>query len=301
MKNSSRPVGLCMLSLGLFGLVGCAHPRATMPPDFHHYTLDDQSPADPSLQARLEALNNELCTRHGLDGGQAAVGLLDLRRPRLAVIHPDRIEYAASVPKIGILLAYFQLHASAATNLDAETRRELGLMIKVSSNELAAKYSAQMGLRRVQEVIDSYGLYDRDRGGGLWVGKHYGRNDERSPDPVGGHSHAATVRQLLRFYLMLEQGRLVSPQASQTMRAIFESPGIPHDDHKFVRGLAGRNLEIIRKSGSWEDWLHDTAVVTGPGRHYILVALTRHANGDAYLADLARRVDDFMADHGPER
>jgi len=37
-------------------------------------------------------------------------GLLDLKTLRLAMIHPDREEYAASVPKIGILLAYFQLH-----------------------------------------------------------------------------------------------------------------------------------------------------------------------------------------------
>ena len=31
-----------------------------------------------------------------------------LRTLRLALIHPDRIDYAASVPKIGILLAYFE-------------------------------------------------------------------------------------------------------------------------------------------------------------------------------------------------
>ena len=29
------------------------------------------------------------------------------------MIHPDRIEYAASVAKVGILLAYFQLHPEA--------------------------------------------------------------------------------------------------------------------------------------------------------------------------------------------
>ena len=38
----------------------------------------------------------------------------------------------------------------------------------------------------------------------------------------------------------------------------------------------------------------DTAVVTGGGRHYILVALTEHAKGDAYLEALAGRVDALM-------
>jgi hypothetical protein len=44
------------------------------------------------------------------------------------MLHPDREEYAASVPKIGILLAYFQLHPEASTNVDGTTRHELGLM-----------------------------------------------------------------------------------------------------------------------------------------------------------------------------
>jgi beta-lactamase class A len=79
------------------------------------------------------------------------------------------------------------------------------------------------------------------------------------------------------------------------MRAIFLSPNIPHDDHKFVKALEGRGLTILRKWGSWEDWLHDSAIIEGPGRHYILVALTHHPQGDAYLEDLAREVDDVMA------
>ena len=37
-------------------------------------------------------------------------------------IHPDREEYAASVPKVGILLAYFQLHPDAATSLENAAR-----------------------------------------------------------------------------------------------------------------------------------------------------------------------------------
>ena len=61
-----------------------------------------------------------------------------------------------------------------------------------------------------------------------------------------------------------------------------------------LEGLAGRDVQIIRKWGSWEDWLHDAAVVTGGGRHYILVALTKDPNGDEYLVELANTVDDLM-------
>jgi beta-lactamase class A len=168
-------------------------------------------------------------------------------------------------------------------------------MVKASSNESASRFSRQLGLRQIQEVINSYGLYDREHGGGIWLGKHYGQSEERMTDPVGGYSHGATVRQVLRFFLLLEQGRLVSPEASAAMRKIFESPEIPHDRHKFVLGLSDRPVTVIRKWGSWEEWLHDAAVVKGPGRHYILVGLTRHRNGDSYLAALAREIDDLLA------
>jgi beta-lactamase class A len=256
--------------------------------------LDYDTKIDATLQRDLERIDETLRAKHAMATEDTAVGLLDLETQRVAMIHPDRIEYAASVPKLGILLAWFALHPESAPALDAATRHELGLMVKASSNEMAAKYSRAMGLQAIQNVLNEYGFYDATRGGGIWVGKHYGPNSERIGDPVADHSHAATVRQLLRFYLLLDQGRLVSPEASETMRALLASPDIPHDDLKFVRALKHRNVTIFRKWGSWQEWLHDTALVTGPDRRYILVALTHHARGDEYLEDLARAVDDLM-------
>lgn len=267
---------------------------------FAHYTLDYTTPTDPALQAKLEALDAALRAKYGMTTNQTAAGILDLKQLRLAMVHPDRGEYAASVAKVGILLAYFQLHPQAATNLDEQTRHELGLMAKISSNEMAAKFSQEMGLKRIQEVLNSDHFYDAQHGGGIWVGKHYGAGHERYGDPVGDNSHAATVRQLLRFYLLLEQDKLVSPEASRTMREIFASPDLPHDNIKFVKALAGRNLQIIRKWGTWQDWLHDSAVITGPNRQYILVGLTHHPKGDDYLEDLARAVDDWMGGAAPK-
>jgi beta-lactamase class A len=261
---------------------------------FENYTLNYESPTNPALQARLEAIDARLRAWYGMTSAQTAAGVLDLNRLQLAMIYPDRMEYAASVAKVGILLAYFQLHPAAATNLDAQSRHELGMMAKISSNEMAAKYSQAMGLRPIQAVLNSYHFYDTNHGGGIWVGKHYGVGGERIGDPLANNSHGATVRQLLRFWLMLEQDKLVSPDASKRMREIFASPELPHDDIKFVKGLAGRKVEILRKWGSWENWLHDTAVITGPGRRYILVALTNHPKGDDYLAELAAAVDDLM-------
>jgi beta-lactamase class A len=268
-------------------------------PSFANYTLDYNTPTNAALQAQLEALDARLRAKFGMTTEQVSVGVLDLIGLRLAMVHPDRIDYAASVAKVGILLAYFQLHPEAATRLDPQTRHELGLMVKISSNEMAAKFSRELGLRQIQQVLNSCHFYDTNHGGGIWVGRHYGGGGERIGDPLSDHSHAATVRQLLRYFLLLEQGKLVSPEASQTMCEIFASPDIPHNNTKFVKGLAGRDVRIIRKSGTWENWFHDTAVITGPGRHYILVALTRHPKGDDYLVELAPAVDDLLTPNHP--
>ena len=271
-----------------------SHETFCLNTSFETYTLGFNSPVDPDLQRDLERIDSTLRQGLGMTTEQSAIGLLDLRSLRLAMIHPDRGEYAASIPKIGILLAWFHKHPEAASVLAPEVRHELGVMIKASDNEIAAKYSRELGLVEIQRILDSYGFYHPQHGGGIWVGKHYGLDTERHGDPVGDHSHAATVRQLLRFFLLLEQDRLISPAASEKMRQIFLSPEIPHDHIKFAKGLTGKNVEIIRKWGSWEHWLHDAAVVKGAYEHYILVALTYHPAGDAYLAELASSIHELL-------
>ena len=61
-------------------------------------------------------------------------------------------------------------------------------MAKASNNEMAAEFSRELGLKEIQQVLNSYGFYDTNHGGGIWVGKHYGKGDERYGDPVGDNS-----------------------------------------------------------------------------------------------------------------
>jgi beta-lactamase class A len=290
----ARPWIVALVAAIGLALTGAKLEAQSMHRSFDNLMLDFTTPTDAELQASIETIDARLRTKRGMTAEQTAVGVLDLRTHRLALVRPDKIDYAASVPKIAILLAWFHEHPEAATKLDTHTRHELGLMIKVSDNAMASKYSQQLGLKRIQEILGSYGFYDAKHGGGIWMGKHYAKAGERVLDPVGGHSHGATVRQLLRFYLLLEQGKLVSPAASKTMREIFASPEIAHRDDKFVKGLAGRDVQILRKAGWWETWFHDSAIITGSGRHYLVVAMTHHAKGDDYLAEFAAAVDDVM-------
>jgi hypothetical protein len=39
---------------------------------------------------------------------------------------------------------------------------------------MAAKYSRELGLQQIQQILNAQGFYDPNRGGGIWVGRHYG-------------------------------------------------------------------------------------------------------------------------------
>jgi N-acetylmuramoyl-L-alanine amidase len=253
---------------------------------------------DPYLQRRLVEIDRGLCGELGIAVEQRACGVVDLNRGRLAMIRPNAMFYAASVPKIAILLAYFYENPEAATDLDPVIEEELGRMIKQSDNALAAQFSEELGLITIAYVLENrrYRFYDKKRGGGLWMGKHYSKSEERLRDPLKNLSHAATVRQCLRFYLMLEQGRLISPEASARMKGIFASPSLDPVESKFVKGLAGTGATILRKSGTWKDHHLDTALIEHDGRCFILVGLTEHPRGAEYLERLAVEVDRLLVD-----
>src|SRR6185312_3637859 len=102
--NRFASVGL-LAALFLAGGCGMVAPR--MNSNFQNYALDYDTPVDAALQSRLEELDATLRARYGMSADQTEVGLLDLRGLRLAMLRPDREEYAASVAKIGILLAWF--------------------------------------------------------------------------------------------------------------------------------------------------------------------------------------------------
>jgi hypothetical protein len=63
---------------------------------FASWVLDYSTPTDPGLQAALERIDAAARHKHGLAPAHTDVGLLDLRRLRLAMIHPDRIESSSS-------------------------------------------------------------------------------------------------------------------------------------------------------------------------------------------------------------
>jgi beta-lactamase class A len=252
---------------------------------------------DVSLQKQLESTLKKL----GLDEaarnrtlGVTIVDITDLEEPRVASVNGDNMLYAASLPKIAILMGAFVEIEQGNMELDDDTRESLTRMIRNSSNADATRMLNHVGKDRLLEILQSdlYHMYDPAVNGGLWVGKEYGSSSAYKRDPLHNISHGATPMQAARFYYLLETGQLCNPKLSAEMKSMLGNPGI---NHKFVKGLAEfPDAKIYRKSGSWKKWHADSAIVEASGHKYIVVALAEDSRGGSWLSQLIKPIHQFM-------
>ena len=252
---------------------------------------------DPGMQRRLESVIHRLHLDAPVSEGRLAVALVDiskLHEPRMASVNGDDMLYAASLPKLAILLGAFVEVERGRITLDSETRQSLTDMVRVSSNFEATRMLNRVGKTNLITILRSnrYRLYDPATNGGLWVGKEYGTAAAYQRDPLHHLSHGATALQTARFYYLLETGRLVGRRLSREMKQMLGNPGI---DHKFVKGLADyTGVKVYRKSGSWSRWHADSAIVEDGKRKYILVGLAEDTNGGRWLEELAHEIHPLM-------
>ena len=260
--------------------------------------LDEQ--VDASLQASLETrLNSNPLWRRLIANNKMAVGLVDLRDPRLprfARVNGDTMMYAASLPKLAVLFAASKALADGALPDTAAVRSDMRQMMSRSDNDAATRLIDKLGFARIEAALtdERYGFYNANAGGGMWVGKRYAKTGLRLGDPLKNISHGATVTQVSRMYYLLAMGNLVSYEESKRMLSCLVDPEL---HHKFVKTLdrVARNSKIYRKSGTWEHWHSDSALVWGPDwRRYIVVGLIDDPRGEQILRDLIYVVEKTL-------
>lgn len=219
--------------------------------------------------------------------GIVLVDITDLKRPRVAEFNGDVMLYAASLPKIAILLGALVEVERGNLELDDELRASLTRMIRESSNEDATAVLNRVGFGNLAKILRSrrYRLYDPVHNGGLWVGRDYGGGQVWRRDPLHAISHGATAMQTARFYYLAVTGRLLEPHLNDALLEILSRPAI---EHKFVKGLAEANPEatIYRKSGTWRQYHSDSGIVVTDNYSYILVAIARTSRGEKMLERL---------------
>lgn len=258
-----------------------------------------RSLTDRQLQASLyrELRSNENWKKL-IDQKKMAVGLVDLRNPsdiKFAHVNGNQMMYAASLPKIAVLLAAMDALEKGELKETPEVLHDMKIMISRSDNQASTRMIDRLGYKKIERVLTDpkYKLYDKNYGGGLWVGKRYASQGARYPDPILGLSHAATASQVARFYYLLATGQLVSPERSAQMLDIMKDPEL---HHKFVNTLdrVAPQADVYRKSGSWRTYHADSALVEGPNRHYILVALVDDPSGETICRELVTSVEKVI-------
>ena len=255
---------------------------------------------DEDLERRItRAVNARPAWKTLVRNKKMAVGVVDIGNPdavRFARINGRVMMYAASLPKIAVLLAAEQALEEKRIPETEAVLKDMRRMISHSDNAAATRMIDRLGFDYIEKVLTApnYRLYHSERGGGLWVGKRYAATGDRHPEPMQGLSHAATVTQVCRFYYLLSMGKLVSPARSRQMLKMLADPAL---HHKFVAVLDERVPEasLYRKSGTWRTWHADSVLVWGPlWRRYIAVALIDDPDGENIIKALTGVIDDLL-------
>ena len=235
-----------------------------------------------------------------IDSKLMSVGVVDLRDPnnvKFARINGNHMMYAASLPKIAILLAAMDAIEKGTLKETAEVKKDMRLMISKSDNQASTRMIDRVGYDQIESVMTDpkYEFYDEETGGGLWVGKRYGGGGDTNREPLKNLSHAATVTQVCRYYYLLANGKLVTRERSTQMLDLLENPAL---HHKFVNTLniLAPDARIFRKSGSWRNYHSDSALVWGidKNRRYILVALIEDPAGEQIIRSLVRPIETAL-------
>jgi len=264
--------------------------------------FEDNAPLWDYQDASLQQGVDQALADLGLDDEarkkQLSVALVDLSgpgRPRAASVNGDVMMYAASLPKIAVLLAAFEKIAQGKMTLDEATEFRLTRMIKASSNRYATEMMHKVGKEYIARVLLSprYRLYDPEHNGGLWVGKDYAKAGLWRRDPLNNLSHGATAMQVARFYYLLVTDNLVTPEHSRKMREILAGSEL---NHKFVRALRQIDPEaaVSRKSGSWSTFHSDSVLVERDGHRYIAVVLSNNSKGSQWLGRIITKLDALL-------
>ena len=253
------------------------------------------------LQKNLEnQLNTNLKWKKLIAQKKMAVGIVDLSNPdniRFSSVNGNYMMYAASLPKIAILLASMDALEKGELDETDAVKKDMKIMISKSNNGAATRMIDRVGYEKIEAVMTDpkYMFYDEDHGGGLWVGKRYGGGGNTNREPIKNLSHAASVNQVCRYFYLLSHGKLVNENRSKQMLDIMGNPGL---HHKFVNSLdrIAPKAKLFRKSGSWRTYHSDAILVWGknPSRRYILVALIDDSSGEQIIRNLVKPIEKAL-------
>ncbi|MDP1823113.1 MAG: hypothetical protein Q8L48_07725 [Archangium sp.] len=262
--------------------------------------LDLWGPPDATLQAQVDAmLRARAPFAKALAHEQLSLVLVDLTRPdqlAAATVRPDWETFPASLGKIAILLGVVEKarttnHPEALVTL----RPSMDRMIKASSNEDASALFAWAGHAAIVDAVARHQLYDEKTGGLWWT--------PSAPWPKSPKEQlriSATARQVARFFLMMEQGKLVSPDDSRTIKGVLRNAGLA----LFSQGIQKRfgDTQYYGKPGILGKEIAEGMLIESPGARYIVaIVMKGHDKDDPAFQEFGQALHAMMLERGRSR
>ena len=217
---------------------------------------------DAGIPARLEKI-----------GGNLSLWLENLESGETLKMNPDGDHIAASVIKLGVLLAAFKAFDEGRMNPDAlvevkaqykvpscgaltymhdrikVTNLDLAtLMIILSDNTATNMLIDALGIDYINEVLREYGL----------SGICLRRKLFDSEASANGLENTVTARDVAAFYRLLYLKQLVSPAASDKMLSILLDQRL---NGKIPFYLHERGIKVAHKTGEDDGVTHDTGII----------------------------------------
>ena len=254
-------------------------------------------PPDPVLTAALEQLidDSELLSEvHAR--GELSLVLVDITDPkdlRTAMIHPDWETFTASLSKIAVLLG-------AVTKVDGDERQWRNVrhraneMIKSSSNQAAISLFEWVGHEAIRDATYAHHLYHDTRGGIWWVPR-----SSFPQSPKTGQKICATAREVARYFLLMEQGRLNNPRDSEMIKRVLHNSKLA-----LLHGGVVREEPATRyygKPGVLDDAVSEGMLIEGDRVRYIVAVISVGTDyQDARWQDFGQALHKLILSRHPD-
>lgn len=191
----------------------------------------------------------------------------------------------------------------------------MGSFYGPASDLAAATIVGDLGYLYIASTLLQYGLYDPNRGGGLWLGSDYDRGEWQGAlasklTLAKGSARSATAGSLAAFLTLLKRNQLVDRQSSGEMQKLIEQEFLRDRPFSgFKEGIeqlpaAGSDLPIIlSKGGVGDGGMDDCAYIERPAGtdrtlSYVAVGLRSKKSGE--LRALIQELDKcILANNSP--
>lgn len=235
-------------------------------------------PTDATLQEQINQLvSARPVFAKALADEQLSLVMVDLTNPKqlaTAAVRPDWETFPASLGKIAILLGVVDKARAHEPSQLVTLRPSMDRMIKASSNEDASALFTWAGHDAIVAAVARHKLYDAQAGGLWWT--------PSAPFPKSPKEKlriSATARQVARYFLMMEQGKLVSPDDSRLIKAVFHNAGLA----LFSKGIQKRfgDTDYFGKPGILGKEIAEGMLIEAPGARYIVAIVMKGLDKDA--------------------